>query len=86
LPGQYARASTPVIAPKVLAKLAELDAQLRLIVLTHYHFDHVGAADPLRRATGARVAIRIEASRARSWPTQVGSRDGGDAAATCAAQ
>jgi glyoxylase-like metal-dependent hydrolase (beta-lactamase superfamily II) len=50
-------ASTPAIAPKVLAKLAELDAQLRLIVLTHYHFDHVGAADPLRRATGARVAI-----------------------------
>lgn len=50
-------ASTPAIAPKVLARLAELDAQLRLIVLTHYHFDHVGAADPLRQATGARVAI-----------------------------
>lgn len=59
-------ASTPAIAPKVLAKLAELDAQLRLIVLTHYHFDHVGAADPLRRATGARVAIhRLDAGPLR---------------------
>jgi glyoxylase-like metal-dependent hydrolase (beta-lactamase superfamily II) len=59
-------ASTPAIAPKVLAKLTELDARLGLIVLTHYHFDHVGAADPLRRATGARVAIhRLDADALR---------------------
>jgi hydroxyacylglutathione hydrolase len=59
-------ASTPAIAPKVTAKLAELDAQLRLIVLTHYHYDHVGAADPLRRATNARVAIhRLDADALR---------------------
>lgn len=50
-------ASTPEIAPVVLAKLAEVHAQLRLIVLTHFHFDHVGAADALRAATGARIAI-----------------------------
>jgi hydroxyacylglutathione hydrolase len=59
-------ASSPAIAPKVLAKLAEVNARLRLIVLTHYHYDHVGAADPLRRATGARVAIhRLDAEPLR---------------------
>jgi glyoxylase-like metal-dependent hydrolase (beta-lactamase superfamily II) len=50
-------ASEAPAAPKVLAKLRELDAQLHLIVLTHFHYDHVGAADAIRSATGARVAI-----------------------------
>jgi hydroxyacylglutathione hydrolase len=44
-------------APKILAKLRELDAELQLIVLTHFHYDHVGAADAVRAATGAHVAI-----------------------------
>jgi glyoxylase-like metal-dependent hydrolase (beta-lactamase superfamily II) len=50
-------ASEAAAAPKVLSKLRELDAELRLIVLTHFHYDHVGAADEIRAATGARVAI-----------------------------
>lgn len=50
-------AATPALAPQVLAKLAETHAQLQLIVLTHFHYDHVGAADALRDVTGARVAI-----------------------------
>ena len=50
-------AATPNLTPKVLAKLAETRARLQLIVLTHFHYDHVGAADALREATGARVAI-----------------------------
>ncbi|MBV9796033.1 MAG: MBL fold metallo-hydrolase [Actinobacteria bacterium] len=59
-------ASSESIAPKVLAKLAEARAELRLIVLTHYHFDHVGAAGPLREATGAPVAIhRLDADPLR---------------------
>jgi len=59
-------AATPDIAPKVLAALAEARAQLQLIALTHFHFDHVGAADALRRATGARVAIhRLDADALR---------------------
>jgi hydroxyacylglutathione hydrolase len=45
------------LTPKVLTKLRELDAELRLIVLTHFHYDHVGAADAIRSATGAQVAI-----------------------------
>lgn len=48
-------ASTSKIAPKVLAKLAEVGAELKLIVLTHYHYDHVG--QPTRCAT----------PRARGW-------------------
>jgi hydroxyacylglutathione hydrolase len=59
-------ASTRKIASKVLAKLAETGAELKLIVLTHYHYDHVGAADALRDATGARVAIhRLDADALR---------------------
>jgi glyoxylase-like metal-dependent hydrolase (beta-lactamase superfamily II) len=50
-------ASTQEIAPQVIAKLQEVGARLRLIVLTHFHFDHVGAADAIRQATGARIAI-----------------------------
>jgi glyoxylase-like metal-dependent hydrolase (beta-lactamase superfamily II) len=50
-------ASEAAAAPKVLAKLDELGAELHLIVLTHFHYDHVGAADAIRAATGARVAI-----------------------------
>ncbi|AWS47908.1 MBL fold metallo-hydrolase [Streptosporangium sp. 'caverna'] len=50
-------ASSEAIVPKVLAKLAELKVKLQLIALTHYHYDHVGAADALRRNTGAPVAI-----------------------------
>lgn len=50
-------AASDAAAPKVLAKLSELNVELRLIVLTHHHFDHVGAAESLRKATGAPIAI-----------------------------
>ena len=59
-------AASESITPKVLAKLDDLEVKLRLIVLTHYHYDHVGAADALRRATGAPVAIhKLDAERLR---------------------
>ena len=50
-------ASSAAITPKVQAKLEQVGATLRLIVLTHHHFDHTGAAEPLREATGAKIAI-----------------------------
>ena len=60
-------AATPQIAEPVLAKLAETGATLNLIVLTHFHHDHTGAADALRDATGARIAIhRREAHALRA--------------------
>ena len=40
---------------KLLAAIAELGVKLDAILLTHTHFDHVGAVAPVARATGAPV-------------------------------
>jgi glyoxylase-like metal-dependent hydrolase (beta-lactamase superfamily II) len=42
-------------APALLAGVAELGVTLDAILLTHTHFDHVGAVAPVARATGAPV-------------------------------
>ena len=42
-------------APRLLAAIAELGLDVQAILLTHTHFDHVGAVAPLARATGAPV-------------------------------
>jgi len=42
-------------APRLLAALDELGVSLDAILLTHTHFDHVGAVAPIARATGAPV-------------------------------
>lgn len=42
-------------APRLLAALEETGATLDAILLTHTHFDHVGAVAPIARATGAPV-------------------------------
>jgi glyoxylase-like metal-dependent hydrolase (beta-lactamase superfamily II) len=44
-------------APKLLAAIEELGVQLDGILLTHTHFDHVGAVAPVARATGAEVWV-----------------------------
>ena len=41
-------------ATKLLNALEELNLELKGILLTHTHFDHVGAVAPVARATGAR--------------------------------
>ena len=41
----------------VLSVLAEQNATLTMILLTHGHFDHIGAVDALRDATGAQLFI-----------------------------
>ena len=42
-------------APKLLGAIEALGVQLDAILLTHTHFDHVGAVAPVARATGAPV-------------------------------
>lgn len=42
-------------APRLLAAIEEAGVTLDAILLTHTHFDHVGAVAPLARATGAPV-------------------------------
>jgi len=40
---------------RLLAAVAEMGVELEAILLTHTHFDHVGAVAPVARATGAPV-------------------------------
>ena len=44
-------------APKLLAALEALGVTLDAILLTHTHFDHIGAVAPVARATGAEVWV-----------------------------
>ena len=42
-------------AQRILAKAAEMGGEVEAILLTHTHFDHVGAVAAVARATGAPV-------------------------------
>ena len=42
-------------APRLLAAIEELGVKVDAILLTHTHFDHIGAVAPLARETGAEV-------------------------------
>jgi glyoxylase-like metal-dependent hydrolase (beta-lactamase superfamily II) len=42
-------------APRLLAAVSELGIELEAILLTHCHFDHIGAVTPVAEATGAPV-------------------------------
>ena len=44
-------------APRLLAALEEMGARLAAILLTHTHFDHIGAVAPVAEATGAEVWV-----------------------------
>jgi len=44
-------------APRLLSAIDSLGVQLEGILLTHTHFDHVGAVAPVARATGAEVWV-----------------------------
>jgi len=46
-------------APKLLHAIDELGVQLEGILLTHTHFDHVGAVAPVAKATGAEVWVPV---------------------------
>lgn len=42
-------------AERILAKLEEIGGSAEAILLTHCHFDHIGAVSPVAEATGAPV-------------------------------
>ena len=42
-------------APKLLGAIEALGVELEAILLTHTHFDHIGAVAPVAKATGAPV-------------------------------
>jgi len=44
-------------APMLLGAIEQLGLELEGILLTHTHFDHVGAVAPIARATGAEVWV-----------------------------
>src|SRR5215211_2244142 len=44
-------------APKLLGAIDSLGVKLEGILLTHTHFDHVGAVAPVAEATGAEVWV-----------------------------
>jgi hydroxyacylglutathione hydrolase len=44
-------------APRLLQAMDDLGVTLEAILLTHTHFDHIGAVTPVARATGARVYV-----------------------------
>jgi glyoxylase-like metal-dependent hydrolase (beta-lactamase superfamily II) len=44
-------------APKLLGAIEQLGVKLDGILLTHTHFDHVGAVAPVAKATGAEVWV-----------------------------
>src|SRR3954468_5014481 len=46
-------------ADKLLAAIDSLGVELEGILLTHTHFDHVGAVAPVAKATGAEVWVPL---------------------------
>jgi hydroxyacylglutathione hydrolase len=62
-------------APRLLAAIEEWDVTLDAILLTHTHFDHIGAVAPVARATGAPVwcpelerGVLADIDRYVPWP------------------
>jgi glyoxylase-like metal-dependent hydrolase (beta-lactamase superfamily II) len=47
-------------AKKILERVDELGLDIKLILLTHGHIDHVGALKEVKEATNAEVAIHID--------------------------
>lgn len=47
-------------APTILAQLAELNLELKAILLTHTHWDHIGAVAEVAKATGAPVYCPVK--------------------------
>ena len=56
-------------ADEILKTVKELGLQIKLIVLTHGHVDHVGVLNKVREATGAEAAIHADDTGGRQEQT-----------------
>ncbi len=62
-------------APRILQAVEELGVGVEAILLTHTHFDHIGAVAPVAKATGAPVwcpeieqGVLLDIDRYVPWP------------------
>ncbi len=55
-------------APTILAHIRRLSLTVEAILLTHAHFDHMGAAAAVQRVTGAPLYVHAEDERALTDP------------------
>ena len=55
-------------AKSILKSVEDLELDIKFIVLTHSHIDHIGALREVKEATGAEVAIHVD--EAKSLPKQ----------------
>lgn len=57
-------------ADEIIKAVKESELQIKIIVLTHGHLDHVGALNKIREATGAEAAMHADDAGGR--PEQMG--------------
>lgn len=50
-------------AKAILQRVGDLKLDIKIIVLTHGHIDHVGALKPIKEATGAEIVIHSDDAR-----------------------
>jgi hydroxyacylglutathione hydrolase len=58
-------------APAILAEIAELKVELKAILLTHTHWDHIGAVAEVAKATGAPVHCPEQETQFLLDPTSI---------------
>ena len=69
-------------ADRILATADDLGLNIKIIVLTHGHMDHIGALAEVKNATDADIAIHAEDARSLQARSPFGSMFGGSSQAS----